>query len=48
MINEKFADQNLALNWFESLEPVLPAEMTGLWKGRGIPSGHPWMGFWKI
>ena len=41
MTNEKFADQHLALSWFKSLEPVLPDEMTGLWKGRGIPSGHP-------
>jgi hypothetical protein len=24
-----------------SLEPVLPAEMVGLWRGVGIPSGHP-------
>lgn len=27
--------------WFQSLKPVDPAEMTGLWKGAGIPSGHP-------
>ncbi len=36
-----FPDQHLALTWFLSLEPVLPIEMTGLWKGKGIPSGHP-------
>ncbi|WP_409564408.1 DUF4334 domain-containing protein [Rhizobium sp. BK512] len=28
-------------DWFRSLEPVDPLEMTGLWRGAGIPSGHP-------
>ncbi|MBX5165450.1 MULTISPECIES: GXWXG domain-containing protein [unclassified Rhizobium] len=27
--------------WFDGLPPVLPAEMVGLWRGEGIPSGHP-------
>lgn len=27
--------------WFQSLEPVDPIEMIGLWRGAGIPSGHP-------
>ena len=27
--------------WFRSLEPVLPKEMVGLWRGAGVPSGHP-------
>ncbi|ANM13156.1 MULTISPECIES: GXWXG domain-containing protein [unclassified Rhizobium] len=27
--------------WFDALDPVLPAEMIGLWRGVGIPSGHP-------
>lgn len=27
--------------WFRSLEPVLPKEMVGLWRGTGVPSGHP-------
>ena len=29
------------LTWFQSLPPVLPNQMVGLWKGTGIPSGHP-------
>ncbi|WP_313602765.1 GXWXG domain-containing protein [Rhizobium sp.] len=28
-------------NWFNSLEPVNPEDMIGLWKGSGHPSGHP-------
>ena len=27
--------------WFRSLEPVDPVEMIGLWRGVGVPSGHP-------
>jgi hypothetical protein len=27
--------------WFRSLAPVKPVEMVGLWRGVGIPSGHP-------
>lgn len=27
--------------WFQSLEPVDPIEMFGLWRGAGVPSGHP-------
>jgi hypothetical protein len=27
--------------WFQSLEPVKPVEMVGLWRGAGVPSGHP-------
>jgi hypothetical protein len=27
--------------WFQSLKPVEPVEMIGLWKGAGVPSGHP-------
>lgn len=30
-----------ATNWFHSLEPVVPGDMVGLWKGNGHPSGHP-------
>ncbi|EJZ16479.1 DUF4334 domain-containing protein (plasmid) [Rhizobium sp. Pop5] len=33
--------QNETISWFRSLEPVQPREMPGLWKGTGIPSGHP-------
>jgi len=32
---------NTTMSWYRSLPPVLPAEMVGLWKGVGIPSGHP-------
>ncbi len=27
--------------WFQSLNPVEPSEMVGLWRGAGVPSGHP-------
>lgn len=33
--------QNKMKEWFQSLEAVHPVEMLGLWKGVGIPSGHP-------
>lgn len=33
--------QSEKIAWFGSLPPVLPAELTGLWRGKGIPSGHP-------
>ncbi|MEI1248964.1 MULTISPECIES: DUF4334 domain-containing protein [Rhizobium] len=33
-----------ALYEFQSLPPVEPREMIGLWTGRGIPSGHPFDG----
>ncbi|MDX0980034.1 DUF4334 domain-containing protein [Sinorhizobium medicae] len=33
-----------ALDEFQSLPPVEPGEMIGLWSGRGIPSGHPFDG----
>jgi hypothetical protein len=33
-----------ALGAFQSLPPVEPREMIGLWTGRGIPSGHPFDG----
>lgn len=26
---------------FKNLPPVEPRELVGLWRGRGIPSGHP-------
>lgn len=29
------------LAYFDGLEMVKPSEMTGLWRGRGMPSGHP-------
>lgn len=30
-----------ALEEFRSLPPVAPRELVGLWKGHGIPTGHP-------
>lgn len=33
-----------ALDEFQSLPPIEPREMVGLWTGRGIPSGHPFDG----
>lgn len=33
--------QERTLAWIRMLEPVNPAEMIGLWKGSGHPSGHP-------
>ena len=37
-------DQQAALEKFRRLPPVEPREMVGLWKGRGIPAGHPFDG----
>ncbi|AJD45727.1 DUF4334 domain-containing protein [Rhizobium sp. SEMIA 4085] len=28
-------------SWLRSLDPVQPKDMIGLWKGVGLPSGHP-------
>ncbi|ACP22897.1 conserved hypothetical protein (plasmid) [Sinorhizobium fredii NGR234] len=33
--------QKEVATWFRSLAPVRPEEMIGLWRGAGIPSGHP-------
>lgn len=33
--------QEERIAWFASMKPVLPEEMVGLWRGTGIPSGHP-------
>lgn len=33
--------QSEKIAWFGSLPPVLPVELTGLWEGKGISSGHP-------
>lgn len=30
-----------ALALFDSLPPLLPAELIGLWQGHGLPTGHP-------
>jgi len=37
-------DQQIELEEFRRLPPVEPREMVGLWKGRGIPAGHPFDG----
>ncbi len=34
-------DPQAALERFRSLPPITPQELVGLWKGRGIPTGHP-------
>lgn len=33
--------QSKKIAWLGSLPPVLSAELTGVWRGEGIPSGHP-------
>ncbi|APG87175.1 hypothetical protein SAMCCGM7_pB0460 (plasmid) [Sinorhizobium americanum CCGM7] len=37
-------DQQTALEVFRSLPPISPRELVGLWKGHGIPTGHPFDG----
>lgn len=37
-------DQQSALEAFRSLPPIQPRELVGLWKGRGVPAGHPFDG----
>ncbi|SMC99460.1 protein of unknown function [Rhizobium sp. RU36D] len=34
-------DQQAALERFRQLPPVQPRELIGLWRGRGLPTGHP-------
>jgi Domain of unknown function (DUF4334)/GXWXG protein len=36
-----FANEREGLAFFDRLEPLMPAEMIGLWQGCGVPSGHP-------
>lgn len=36
--------QSKKIAWFASLPPVLPTELIGIWRGEGIPSGHPFDG----
>ena len=33
--------QSERATWFRSLEPVMPQEMVGFWRGVGLASGHP-------
>lgn len=37
-------DQQTVLEEFRSLPPITPRELVGLWKGHGIPTGHPFDG----
>jgi hypothetical protein len=37
-------DQQTALEEFGSLPPIARRELVGLWKGHGIPTGHPFDG----
>lgn len=36
-----FADETEGFALFDGLPPLMPAELVGLWQGRGVPSGHP-------
>lgn len=33
--------QKARRKWFKTLDPVLPEEMVGLWRGEGIAADHP-------
>lgn len=33
--------QQMTLKEFQFLSPLEPREIVGLWRGRGIPTGHP-------
>lgn len=37
-------EQQTALEAFRSLPSIEPRDLVGLWRGRGIPSGHPFDG----
>jgi len=37
-------EQQITLEAFRSLAPIEPRDLVGLWKGRGIPAGHPFDG----
>ena len=37
-------EQQITLDAFRRLAPIAPRELVGLWKGRGIPAGHPFDG----
>ncbi|WP_431323349.1 DUF4334 domain-containing protein [Rhizobium sp. YTU87027] len=37
-------EQQTVLEEFRRLPPIKPRELVGLWKGRGIPAGHPFDG----
>lgn len=37
-------EQQITRDAFRRLAPIAPRELVGLWKGRGIPSGHPFDG----
>lgn len=37
-------DQQQALEQFLPLPPLHPCELSGLWQGRGVPTGHPFDG----
>ncbi|OWV86377.1 DUF4334 domain-containing protein [Rhizobium sp. R693] len=38
------SQQQTTLEEFRSLTPIMPREMIGLWRGRGIPADHPFDG----
>lgn len=37
----KFETLEEALVFFDSLDPITPSELIGLWKGSSLPTGHP-------
>ncbi|WP_164740517.1 DUF4334 domain-containing protein [Rhizobium chutanense] len=37
-------EQQTTLEAFRRLPPVEPRDLVGLWKGRGVPAGHPFDG----
>ncbi|MBZ7927289.1 DUF4334 domain-containing protein [Ensifer adhaerens] len=36
--------QQIVLDEFRGLSPIEPRTLVGLWKGRGVPAGHPFDG----
>ncbi|PLU75801.1 hypothetical protein BMJ22_21115 [Sinorhizobium medicae] len=42
--NHPMREQHSVLEAFRRRSPVHPRELVGLWKGRGIPAGHPFDG----
>jgi len=40
-VGEQAVPAGELLRRFDSLDPISPADLEGLWRGRGVPSGHP-------
>ncbi|MBP2233696.1 hypothetical protein J2Z31_000186 [Sinorhizobium kostiense] len=39
-----FPSEDAAFHFFDGLQPVSTRELVGLWKGSGVPTGHPFDG----